>query len=51
MPVRAMDADVVITIAFCLEVVFVGLAVAIFLRKQLVLKPKPVPVRRHRRDS
>jgi hypothetical protein len=49
--VRAMDADVMITIAFCLEVALVALAVVFLVRKQLVLKAKPVPMRRHRRDS
>jgi hypothetical protein len=46
-----MDADVMITIAFCLEVLLVALAVALFVRTQLAWKAKPVPVRRHRRDS
>jgi hypothetical protein len=46
-----MDADVMITIAFCLEVALVALAVALFVGKQLVSNAKPVPVRRHRRDS
>jgi hypothetical protein len=46
-----MDANVFITIVFSLEVVLVGLAVVIFLRKQLVLKPKHAPVRRRRRNS
>ena len=34
-PVRAMDADVMITLAFCLEVVLLGLAAWIFIVREL----------------